>query len=391
MTQNEIKALEAELEALNHQEADLSNELDSIKSNNFKNLTKEELKREVTIRRELDRINSRRAEINQVLASVRNNGNGNFFTKLAIIGLVAILAFAGYNYVKKNGLPNCAPKNSDRSISISDVATPKATAVPTPTPLLTDPSDNRQVAKAASAIYGENVRPMLEATNNMAMVDFFSPEAIEDIIRVYNAELPMYSNYDEYTIAETVNLANDIFANQGNKNNLYPMDFSKLYPTGSNEAKYIQTYDDIYRKIAQYRATGNVDGFVEQCKELTYKVYKEWHLAGLYGGYNPYLFPAEEHYFLLQAATSRFSNYVREYLESNDLTICINACYDLDKENYRDVEIRDIFEALYMGTSKNGQISVLRSGEVVNLFGETFADAKNYLNARANVKVKGLN
>ena len=111
----------------------------------------------------------------------------------------------------------------------------------------------------------------------------------------------------------------------------------------------------------------------------------------MYGGYNPYLFPAEERYFLLQAATSRFSNYVREYLESNDLTVCIPTCYDVENEEHKLVEVRDIFEALYMGTSRNKAISIVdETGNVINVFAETFADARNYLDARANVKVKSL-
>lgn len=383
MTQEEKRTLEAELEALKGQEENLLNELDGImQSKKLRNLKKVELQREVTIRRELDEVETRGSEIEQKLNNEKVISRRRFFTSLSIIALAGILGVV----IGRTSRKSCAPivdSIVDRSISTK--------ATPTPTPLLVDPKDEEDVRDTAEVIYEENIEPMLNKINSNGLQQFFTREAVEDIIRMVNGELPKYSNYDEYTIGETANLMNDIFANQGNKNNLYPMDFSKLYPTGSNEAEYVKTYDDIYRQIAKYRVEGNVDGFVEQCGLLASKVYNEWHLAGLYGGWNPYLFSSEKQYFLLQATTSRFSNYVREYLESNGLTVCIPACYDVDVEGYKLVEIRDIFEALYMGTSKNGEISVLRSGEVVNLFGETFADAKNYFDARANTKVKGLN
>jgi len=43
-----------------------------------------------------------------------------------------------------------------------------------------------------------------------------------------------------------------------------------------------------------------------------------------------------------------------------------------------------------MGTSKNGEISVLRSGEVINLFGETYQDLKYALDLKAQENVKVL-
>lgn len=418
MTNEEIREKIASLES---DKEELLDHLDKINYLGSKRqLKKAELKEEADIRKEIQEIDKKLLSLKDQL--LNNKKESTFGQRLALsLGVICLCGVIGV-FIGKTAKKNCAPVQSNSNVkSISITAAPEVTpknatvnatvvpatlaptavptleptAVPTPEPtaepVLVDVTNDEDVARAANIIYNEDVKPMLEKLNNPALNDFFTVEAIEDIIRMVNAELPAYSDYNEYTIGGTANTMNDMFANQGNHNDLYPMDFSKLYPTGSAEAKYIQTYDDIYRQIAIYRAEGNGDGVVEQVGLLGSKVYNEWHLAGMYGGYNPYLFPAEERYFLLQAATSRFSNYVREYLESNDLTVCIPTCYDVENEEHKLVEVRDIFEALYMGTSRNKAISIVdETGNVINVFAETFADARNYLDARANVKVKSL-
>ena len=418
MTNEEIREKIASLES---DKEELLDHLDKINYLGSKRqLKKAELKEEADIRKEIQEIDKKLLSLKDQL--LNNKKESTFGQRLALsLGVICLCGVIGV-FIGKTAKKNCAPVQSNSNVkSISITAAPEVTpknatvnatvvpatlaptavptleptAVPTPEPtaepVLVDVTNDEDVARAANIIYNEDVKPMLEKLDNPALNDFFTVEAIEDIIRMVNAELPAYSDYNEYTIGGTANTMNDMFANQGNHNDLYPMDFSKLYPTGSAEAKYIQTYDDIYRQIAIYRAEGNGDGVVEQVGLLGSKVYNEWHLAGMYGGYNPYLFPAEERYFLLQAATSRFSNYVREYLESNDLTVCIPTCYDVENEEHKLVEVRDIFEALYMGTSRNKAISIVdETGNVINVFAETFADARNYLDARANVKVKSL-
>ena len=392
MTNEEIRERIASLES---DKEELLNELDNLTYLESKRqLTKDELRQEANIRKRIQEIDSELISLERQLLNSKEQST--FAKRLALsLGTIALCGILGV-FISKTVKKNCAPVQSVPDKSISDVATPVPTAKPTATPeptaepILVDVTNDEDVAKAANIIYNEDVKPMLEELDNPALNDFVTVEAIEDIIRMVNGELPVYSDYNEYTIGENVNLMNNIFANQGNANKLYPMDFSKLYPTGSTEAKYIQTYDDIYKQIAIYRAEGNADGVVEKVGEFATKLVNEWCLAGMYGGYNPYLFPAEEQYFLLKAATSRFSNYMLEYLISNDLTVCVPACYDVNQEAYNLVEVRDIVEALNNGTSYNGKYSVIRNGEAISISDETATYVKAYFGAKANVKVKSL-
>lgn len=426
MTNEEIREKIASLES---DKEELLDHLDKINYLGSKRqLKKAELKEEADIRKEIQEIDKKLLSLKDQL--LNNKKESTFGQRLALsLGVICLCGVIGV-FIGKTAKKNCAPVQSNsnvKSISITAapevtpknatvnatvvpataaptaMPTPVPTAVPTATPtpeptvvpdVVVDVTNDENVSEAAANIYESYIMPILE--KNPALNDSFTIEEVEDIIRMANSKLPVNSKYNEYTIGGTANTMNDMFANQGNHNVLYPFDFSKLYPEGSNEAKYIKTYDDIYRKIAEYRAEGNGDGVVEQIGKLGEKLYNEWHIQGMNGGYNPYLLSAkkpEERYFLLQAATSRFSNYVREYLESNDLTVCIPTCYDVEPGKYRDVEIRDIFEALYAdnATSRNGAISIVdETGKPIRVFAEAFAEAKAYFDARANVKVKSL-
>ncbi len=425
MTREEINERYAVLESrenlLNLEAEDLEKELANLTElKSISKLKKAELKREVEIRRRLEEINDGYAEIQEeyealdeeaqkleieVKEKKNSKRRGKVFAGVAIVLAIAG-AFAVGRYAKGT---KCSSKEVKPSKSISSTtempkateevivtATPVVTQAPTSTPeptvasVLVDVTNAKDVKNAAERIMTEDVNAIISAENDQQYTDLATAENIEDIIRVVNAELPEYSEYDDFTIGETVNKMSDIFVNRGLENNLYPVELSKLYPDDSKEAEYVASYDEVYNNIAKYRAEGNVDGVIEQVGVLGSKLYNEWHLAGLYGGYNPFLFPEEEQYFLLQCATSRFSNYVREYLESNDLTVCIETCYNPETQEYKLVEVRDIFEAMYMGTSKNGEISVWRSGEVINLFGETYQDLKHVLDEKAEINVKTL-
>jgi len=418
MTKEELNENYAILEK---REKDLESEKNSLEKEletitylkNVSDLKKAELKREVEIRRRLLEIDEELNDIQekynildgeaQTLEDEESQKKTSKRGKV-LLTVAVILAIAGAFVAGKYGKDTkCSSKNvnPDKSISTTTempkstdkvVVTPKVTATPVPTvaPVLVDVTNDKDVENAANHILSDDVNAIVNSENDAFYTGIATKENIEDIIRVVNGELPKYSNYDDYTIAETVNMMSDIFANRGLGNKLYPVHFSKLYPDGSREAEYVASYDEVYNNIAKCRAEGNVDGFIEQVGVLGSKLYNEWHLAGLYGGYNPYLFPEEEQYFLLQAATSRFPNYVREYLEANDLTVCIPTCYNPDTQEYKLVEVRDIFEAMYMGTSKNGEISVWRSGEVINIFSESFQDLKHMLDEKAGVKTKKL-
>ena len=430
MTKEEIKEkyaiLQSREDLLNSEIGDLRIELNNLtQSRRVSELTKEELRKETEIRRRLDEIDGELDNIYDEYEKLDNESEklekeecesekqakrskrGKVVAGVAGVLAVATLAFA-IGRCNKDTKCNSKNINPDKSISLTTeipeetdevvittstpvvTATPVVTPEPTAVPVLVDVTNVEDVEMAADRILSEDINPIVESENDSVYTGLVTKENIEDIIRVANGELPLNSEYDDYTIGETANMMNDIFANRGLGNKLYPVHFSKLYEDGSKEAEYVETYDEIYNKIAEYRAEENVDGFIEQVGVLGSKLYNEWHLAGLYGGWNPYLFSDEEHYFLLQAATSRFSNYVREYLEANDLTVCIETCYNPETQEYKLVEVRDIFEALYMGTSKNGEISVWRSGEVINVFGETYQDLKHMLDTKAQENVKVL-
>ena len=92
----------------------------------------------------------------------------------------------------------------------------------------------------------------------------------------------------------------------------------------------------------------------------------------MYGGYNPYQFKSKDYFLALNAAIGRFANYVREYMISNNLTICIPTCYEVDgetfdvAENAKEAEVRDIYQAIQYGTSKNGEISIVVGDQVLS-------------------------
>ncbi len=398
----DILILRSEKQSCQQELSDLLENLKGVKAK------KADLQKEVELRRRIEEIDEEISlKENQIKALEKDKKGNAVVTSIGIIALAALMGVTACSISKSK---NCSAKNVDRTTTESTIegstlkptegqaelvidGTPVAIVTPEPTavPVLVDVTNEEEVVNAADRLINDEITSVLEGENDAIFTSSFNKEDVEDIIRVLNGELPKYSEYDEYTIGETVNMMNDILANKGSVGNkLYPVHFSKLYPDGSKEAKYVESYDEIYNKIAEYRSTNNVDGFVEMVGVLGTKLYKEWHLAGLYGGYNPYSFDFEKQYFLLQAATSRFSNYVREYLEANDLTVCIDTCVIEGTTEHKLVEVRDIFEALYMGTSRNGEISVWRSGEVINVFGVTFADAKNYLDNKAQENVKVL-
>lgn len=197
--------------------------------------------------------------------------------------------------------------------------------------ILFDVTNEEEVRYAAERIY-EEIKPMLEAENDPYLNAIATIENIEDMIRVLNGELPMNREFNENTVDQIIQLHADIFANRGHVDNtLYDIKYENFFETGSIEAMYARayarTYDELYAKIAEARRTGNIGEFIELAKDLASKIYNEWYLAGLYGGFNPYALEERKQYLALLAATSRYNNFVLEYAQQNDLTICIPTCY----------------------------------------------------------------
>lgn len=277
--------------------------------------------------------------------------------------------------------------------------TPDVTAIPTaaaqPSPTVEpglDPTNEYSVENAVDRIYAEDLNPMIQGLNDPAFEAQVTRADIADIVRFVNGELPLNKKYNKGTFNETTSKFIYIYGAQGgHKNELYPVHFSNLCDENSTLSKYCAEYDAIYNKIAEYRAAGNVDGFKEEVGYLTTKLYNEWHLQGMYGGWNPYLFTREEKFLAFNAAIGRYTNYVKEYLVSNDLTICIDACVDVENNKYKQVETRDIYEAMLHGTSINNEISIMIGNQVFNPNELVSKELKDVLDEKSQQAVKKLN
>ena len=286
---------------------------------------------------------------------------------------------------------------------VTATPTAEATAVPTATPtpvnndVLVDITNEEDVEKAVNRIYDKDLDSMIAGLNDPAFEAQVSREDIADVIRFVNGELPLYRTYDSTTFSELANKFVYVYGAQGGHGNeLYPVHYEYLTKDNSTLAKYCKSYDDIYNKIAEYRQTGNVDGFVEEVGVLTSKLYNEWHLFGMYGGFNPYQFNDKDQFLAFNAALGRYANYVKEYLISNNLTVCIPTCYEVNgttydvAENAKLVETRDIYEAMLYGTSKNGEISIVVGSDVFNPNAMVGQNLIKVLNEKAEQSVKVL-
>ena len=225
MTNEEIREKIASLES---DKEELLDHLDKINYLGSKRqLKKAELKEEADIRKEIQEIDKKLLSLKDQL--LNNKKESTFGQRLALsLGVICLCGVIGV-FIGKTAKKNCAPVQSNSNVkSISITAAPEVTpknatvnatvvpatlaptAVPTPEPtaepILVDVTNDEDVAKAANIIYSEDVKPMLDKLNNPALNDFFTVEAIEDIIRMVNAELPAYSDYNEYTIGGTANI-----------------------------------------------------------------------------------------------------------------------------------------------------------------------------------------
>lgn len=345
-------------------------------------------------------------EVEKAAGKEKNGARGLSLALVALLGFGT--GFVAY-HINKN--TNCAGNNKsiDRTVvaEINDAivahdnVTPVPTAEPvvevTATPVLVDPSNEEDVLNAVDRIYEEDLNSMIAGLNNPAFEAQVSREDIADIVRFVNAELPLYRTYDSTTFGELANKFVYVYGAQGGHGNeLYPVHYEYLARDNSTLAKYCKSYDDIYNKIAEYRKAGNVDGFIEAVGELSSKLYNEWHVFGMYGGFNPYQFNEKEQFLAFNAAVGRYANYVKEYLISNNLTICIPTCYEVDgetfvvAENAKEVETRDIYEAILYGTSKNGEISIVVGSDVLNPNAMVGQNLIKILDEKAEQNVKVL-
>ena len=275
------------------------------------------------------------------------------------------------------------------------VTVPTPTAEPTPVPVLVDITNEDDVRAAAQRVYND-IAPMLASENDIVLNYNASHENIEDMIRVLNGEMPINSKFDENTLNQMIQMNADIFANVGHVDNqLYKVKYEQLFEDNSLEALYARSYEEIYVKIVDYRKEGNVDGFVEPVGVLGNKLYNEWYLAGLYGGFNPYALPENKQYLAFLASTSRISNYVSEYIEDirmhedPNFTICIPTCYNENGEQeYRSFE--EIELGLYTGKSFDGEVICKRDNQMFIPAAYAYNNLNNALLVKSEAQVKSL-
>ncbi len=340
----------------------------------------------------------------KVVKKEKGNAATIVIASVGVVALAATLFTMGRCSAKKNTSCNTNKKTNSCGV-VTVTSTPVAknsngeevelVVTPTPAPVLVDVTNEEDVRKAAERIYNEDVKSVLESENDEVLNFYATRENIVDIIRVLNGEFPINSEFDANTLDKTIQLHADIFANRGSVDNqLYTVSYEHFFEDGSIEAMYAKSYDDVYKKIAEYRREGNVDGFTEQVGVLESKLYNEWYLAGLYGGFNPYAFDENKQYLAFLAATSRISNFVTEYIqdlriEDPNYTVCIPTCYNKNGEQeYRSFE--EIEMGLYTGKSFDGEVICKRDNQIFIPATYTYNELKNSLLEKTEAQIKAL-
>lgn len=293
---------------------------------------------------------------------------------------------------KKNADESVMPEYSTVWVDNNQVPTP----APTPEPVLVDVTNEEDVRKAAMRAFN-SLRPMLQGEKNVYLDLIASSENIEDMIRIYNGELPVNAPFDMNYVNSLLQINADLFANPGNVDNtLYDVNYSLLFRDNSLAAKYVSTYDDLYNRIANARRTNNRGAFIELVGSLLNKMYNEWCLAGLNGGFNPYALPENIQYPVLTAVMYPFDNFVTEYIQSirmnedPNFAICIDTC--LKKDGTKDQRsAEEIQSAIVSGKSiVTGEVICTRNNEMFVPVSYTYNNFVNSLLEKSQAQVKSL-
>lgn len=406
--------LQTKLEKLTNEVSKLKEEYDNLpegkKKEGKEKKYSEKLSEKVLTKQELSKVNAEIKELKsemkgkktkKIVAKEKGNNRTKIGATIGIVALAAALVVLARGTRKNNnnntasifGITNCS----------STKETPKANTIVNkngeelelitekPRVSLADITNEKDVKNAVDGIYNE-LASMLGNENDAVLNFVANHENIEDMIRVLNGELPINSKFDETTLNKMIQMHADIFANRGHiDNTLYDVRYENFFEDNSLEAMYAKSYDELYAKIAKARRNNNVGEFIEQVGVLGSKLYNEWYLAGLNGGFNPYAFDENKQYFALLAATSRYNNFVLEYAQQNDLVICIPTCYNLETKEYVDREINEIMYGLYYGENEFGEVICTRgNNEKFIPFAYAYNNLNNILLEKSETQVKAL-
>ena len=269
--------------------------------------------------------------------------------------------------VRNNAGQEVELTTKNNSLNIQRLSS-RATNALAPTFVFTDVNDDEQVRKQAEVILNK-IQPMLKSENDEYLTFIATRENIEDMICVLNGRMPINSEYNDDTLNQMIQFNADIFANVGHVDNtLYNLEYADFFEEGSLEKAIAKGYDEVYAKIAEYRQEDNIDGFIEQAGFLANKLWNQYYLAGLNGGFNPYAVEESKQYLLFLAATSRINNFVWEYIENirltdPEFTICIPTCYNLNGEqvlrSFEEIEL-----GLYTGKSFTDEVICRRDNNI---------------------------
>lgn len=360
-TSEKITELESEISRLNSEKQSYQQELSILLENlKGKKAKKADLQQEVELRKKIEEINEEISSKEKELSSLKKDGKGTkTIVTISSIIIVLILIATAYIAIKTK---NCASKEEADKTAIETSIFKKALAAKSGVAsVLVDVTNDEQVKRAAENILNEDVNPIIEAEKDPSYTALATRENIEDIIRVFNGELPKYRNYYKYTVQDVANTFDQIFCNMGNVGNVrYDVQISRLFPDGSAEAEFVKPYGEIYNKIRQYEREGNVDGFVQETGKLTKKFVDEIIYGGLNGGPSIWNLPKRSQFGAIEAILAPYPNVVEEYKKSNCILVYVDGCWDSEKQEYKQYETSDVFEAICMGMSVNGEVVVRR-------------------------------
>ncbi len=303
------------------------------------------------------------------------SGKNLFIGSVALLTVMAIAALCAKNCKKGKETANL---NTPAAIEITVPYSPTFTseAMPTVTPeikaMFSDVTSEEELIERAKLIYDIDLKPILDELGNEQLNNYITEERLIDMLRLELGELPLHSEYDDNSIDEMYQFRTEVFGNLGSDPNLtklYPAHYALQAPDNSELSEYMASYDELYNNIAEARNNGDMESAIKNIEALGKKHYNEFVLAGLYGDFNPYLLDSEYRQLAFAAADERYASYVLEYILDNNLTICVPACYDPVTGEFKDINVVDIEEALVLGTSMNGKVSLSYYGNAqdVNL------------------------
>lgn len=271
-------------------------------------------------------------------------------------------------YKKASKLDDVIPSVSPTSIPATEI-TPTAIPSTAPTEALTETSTNMSVSdiyEEAKQIYEEEFSEIAGRTN-MSKEEFINTIAnIRSIF--YYSEIPENEQYlgintIEYYMAKRIELYGNACNPSDSKLPLYCVNYSasdlseieKLSYDQQAVNTFMSKYDRIYNDIYTDLNSKNYDKADTDIKSLTWMLYDDFVLGGLYSGVDPYAFKQQYLPIAFGSAIDRYTP-VAEYLMENQS--CISLCVNQETGKWENVNQLSVIQALTSkdGKSKDGKI-----------------------------------